>query len=206
MAAEPAPPFDEDVAIMTMFMMMMMLIRIMPRPPTRHAEETKSWSPPLFSKRHGSKDGCVPSKGHACRPAFYVSPMVSMAQMDLKVHDGGVWAGRVQLARAVIAADAWQPLVLDRGRERALHGRAGHGLAGGGVDGGIAHEAFEGVVQVGFLQPGQAGQEPWRWWGLDDAEVDVSQAVIDASPVGQSTYKINRKSWHQRENESILPG
>ena len=86
--------------------------------------------------------------------------------MDLEILYRGARAGRIQLARTIVTADAGQIHPLDVwGDGLALLWRGARDL-GLFVDGGVAHHAFEAVAGVLGEELSEPGCEPGGGWRL----------------------------------------
>lgn len=84
-------------------------------------------------------------------PRLHLFAVQLVLEVYLEVADRQVRPGRVQLAYAVVAADAGEVEERDARRDCCARSRERYGLLVL-VEGAIAHYALEGVVGVGLLQ------------------------------------------------------
>lgn len=93
--------------------------------------------------------------------------------MNLEILHRHPGARRIELPRAIHAANAWEVLILDI-RTWSSVGGDGGGHVGRAVDGGVAHHALEAVVRVGGAEGGEAVGEPRGTRGLlEEVSVNV---------------------------------
>lgn len=105
--------------------------------------------------------------GNAAVDFFSVSFIL---EMHLKINDGGIWAGRVELARTVETPDSRKIHELDAGGYGLFGANAGHSQLCLGVHGAVAHGAFKEVLGIRFSGLSDGLGEPFRrgrllWFG-----------------------------------------